>query len=194
MIEINKAIEKDLPNQVGENLRKMLEQGKQDAEKVIQLNRVNLNQSETITRHEETIKEYQKLDARNAELEAREKAVKDKEIQQKIDELTYQLAAEKDKTTFSQNVAMGLVRNTEYRKAIFKTVMSLAFPDGKIFNVEGECKGFILEDMHGVEGFGYDPLFWVPTHGCASAQLPSEVKQRISHRGLAMASLLAQLS
>ncbi|UCG19549.1 MAG: non-canonical purine NTP pyrophosphatase, partial [Thiotrichales bacterium] len=43
-------------------------------------------------------------------------------------------------------------------------------------------------------GFGYDPMFWVPTHACASAQLPAEIKQRISHRGLAMASLLAQLS
>lgn len=124
MLEINKAIEKDLPNQVGENLRKILEQGKQDADKVIQLTRVNQNQLETIGRHEATIKEYQKFDSRNAELEAREKAVKDKETQQKIDELTYQLAAEKDKTTFSQNVAMGLVRNTEYRKSIFDSEMS----------------------------------------------------------------------
>jgi XTP/dITP diphosphohydrolase len=59
---------------------------------------------------------------------------------------------------------------------------------------QGVWHGRILHQAVGEGGFGYDPLFWVPTHGCASAQLPSEVKQRISHRGLAMASLLAQLS
>lgn len=58
---------------------------------------------------------------------------------------------------------------------------------------QGVWHGRILRQAVGEGGFGYDPLFWVPTHGCASAQLPSEVKQRISHRGLAMASLLAQL-
>ena len=59
---------------------------------------------------------------------------------------------------------------------------------------QGVWHGRILHQAVGEGGFGYDPLFWVPTHGCASAQLPFEVKQRISHRGLAMASLLAQLS
>ena len=59
---------------------------------------------------------------------------------------------------------------------------------------QGVWHGRILHQAVGEGGFGYDPLFWVPTHGCASAQLPSEVKQPISHRGLAMASLLTQLS
>ncbi len=59
---------------------------------------------------------------------------------------------------------------------------------------KGLWHGRILHQAVGEGGFGYDPLFWVPTHGCASAQLPTEVKQPISHRGLAMASLLAQLS
>lgn len=59
---------------------------------------------------------------------------------------------------------------------------------------QGVWHGRILHQAVGEGGFGYDPLFWVPTHGCASAQLAPEVKQRISHRGLAMASLLAQLS
>lgn len=59
---------------------------------------------------------------------------------------------------------------------------------------QGVWHGRILHQAVGEGGFGYDPLFWVPTHGCASAQLPAEIKQRISHRGLAMASLLAQLS
>lgn len=59
---------------------------------------------------------------------------------------------------------------------------------------QGVWHGRILHQAVGEGGFGYDPLFWVPTHACASAQLPAEIKQRISHRGLAMASLLAQLS
>lgn len=59
---------------------------------------------------------------------------------------------------------------------------------------QGVWHGCILHQAVGEGGFGYDPLFWVPTHACASAQLPAEIKQRISHRGLAMASLLAQLS
>jgi len=58
---------------------------------------------------------------------------------------------------------------------------------------QGVWQGRILHEAVGEGGFGYDPLFWVPTHDCASAKLPSEVKQCISHRGLAMASLLAQL-
>lgn len=59
---------------------------------------------------------------------------------------------------------------------------------------QGVWHGRILHQSVGEGGFGYDPMFWVPTHACASAQLPAEIKQRISHRGLAMASLLAQLS
>lgn len=58
---------------------------------------------------------------------------------------------------------------------------------------QGVWHGRILTQPMGSGGFGYDPLFWVPTHGCASAQLPSDVKNQISHRGQAMARLLAQL-
>lgn len=59
---------------------------------------------------------------------------------------------------------------------------------------QGVWEGRILEQPRGVGGFGYDPLFWVPTHGCASAELEAVEKNRISHRGRAMTSLLAQLS
>ena len=82
----------------------------------------------------------------------------------------------------------------EKRTARFRSVLALACPDGSLLLADGTCEGVILTEARGEGGFGYDPLFWVPTHGCASAQLPSEVKQRISHRGLAMASLLTQLS
>jgi XTP/dITP diphosphohydrolase len=59
---------------------------------------------------------------------------------------------------------------------------------------QGVWEGRILMEPTGNSGFGYDPVFLVPTHGCASAQLPSNEKNRISHRGQAMQSLLAQLA
>ncbi|HPQ96125.1 MAG: RdgB/HAM1 family non-canonical purine NTP pyrophosphatase [Thiothrix sp.] len=55
----------------------------------------------------------------------------------------------------------------------------------------GWC-GTILEEPTGGQGFGYDPLFWVPDHGCSAAQLEMAEKNRISHRGQAMARM-AQL-
>lgn len=57
----------------------------------------------------------------------------------------------------------------------------------------GVWHGSILFAPRGEQGFGYDPLFWVPTHRCSSAQLPQEEKNRISHRGQAMQMLLQQL-
>jgi len=57
----------------------------------------------------------------------------------------------------------------------------------------GRWDGRILEAPAGSGGFGYDPLFWVEAHGCSSAGLPPEVKNRISHRGRALAALVRQL-
>ncbi len=57
----------------------------------------------------------------------------------------------------------------------------------------GTWEGRILEAPRGEQGFGYDPLFWVPTHGCSAAELDEAVKNELSHRGQALRSLLAQL-
>lgn len=57
----------------------------------------------------------------------------------------------------------------------------------------GDWRGQILTEPQGVKGFGYDPLFHVPEHGCTAAQLEAEVKNRISHRARAMAQLLELL-
>lgn len=54
---------------------------------------------------------------------------------------------------------------------------------------QGFWEGRILESPCGENGFGYDPVFWVPTHGCSSAQLAPEAKNAISHRGLALKRL-----
>jgi XTP/dITP diphosphohydrolase len=58
---------------------------------------------------------------------------------------------------------------------------------------QGIWEGSILTEAVGEGGFGYDPLFWVSTHGCTSAQLDASEKNRISHRGQSMQALLAQL-
>ncbi len=54
-------------------------------------------------------------------------------------------------------------------------------------------EGEILREKVGGNGFGYDPIFYVPTHGCASAELSPEIKNTISHRGRALAALLKEL-
>jgi XTP/dITP diphosphohydrolase len=58
---------------------------------------------------------------------------------------------------------------------------------------QGAWPGRILHAPQGAQGFGYDPLFHVPTHGCSAAELPPAEKARISHRGRALRGLLRQL-
>ena len=55
---------------------------------------------------------------------------------------------------------------------------------------QGTWEGRILTEACGTNGFGYDPLFYVPTHQCASAELPGKIKNAISHRGQALQKLL----
>ncbi len=57
----------------------------------------------------------------------------------------------------------------------------------------GRWHGSILEKPVGSDGFGYDPIFWVPTHHCSAAQLCVEEKNKISHRGIAMQQFVAQM-
>ena len=59
--------------------------------------------------------------------------------------------------------------------------------------VQGTWEGRILTEPRGRGGFGYDPVFFVPTHGCASAELAPEVKNALSHRGQALQKMLAAL-
>jgi non-canonical purine NTP pyrophosphatase, rdgB/HAM1 family len=54
---------------------------------------------------------------------------------------------------------------------------------------EASWEGRIMHNLSGANGFGYDPLFYVPTHGCSSAELSPEEKNRISHRGQALRKL-----
>jgi XTP/dITP diphosphohydrolase len=65
--------------------------------------------------------------------------------------------------------------------------------DPEPFIAQGRWHGEIIDTPRGESGFGYDPYFYLPTLGKTVAELPGDVKNRISHRGLAMAQLIARL-
>lgn len=73
----------------------------------------------------------------------------------------------------------------EERGARFRCVVAIATPEGEVYTAEGTCEGRIALQSRGSHGFGYDPVFFVPEYGCTMAQLPPEVKNRISHRARA---------
>jgi XTP/dITP diphosphohydrolase len=72
------------------------------------------------------------------------------------------------------------------RRACFRTVIALSNPEGRIQTVEGVCPGRIIHQLRGTNGFGYDPLFVPDGYDETFAQLPAEVKNRISHRARAL--------
>lgn len=72
------------------------------------------------------------------------------------------------------------------RSARFVCVIAAAFPNGEIEVTKGIMEGFIAERQIGKNGFGYDPIFYVPEKKCTSAQLLPEEKNKISHRGIAL--------
>ncbi len=73
----------------------------------------------------------------------------------------------------------------EQRTARFRCVIALSTGGGEVKLFEGECKGIIALEPKGDQGFGYDPIFYLPELGQTMAQLPVEVKNRISHRAQA---------
>jgi XTP/dITP diphosphohydrolase len=73
----------------------------------------------------------------------------------------------------------------EKRAARFRCVIALAQPDGEVELCSGECKGVIALEPRGEEGFGYDPIFYLPELGKTMAELTLEEKNRVSHRGRA---------
>ena len=78
----------------------------------------------------------------------------------------------------------------EERGAAFRCVMALVFPDGREFTTEGKMEGVIAEAPAGGNGFGYDPILFLPEYGKTSAQLTPEEKNAISHRGEALGKMV----
>ena len=74
----------------------------------------------------------------------------------------------------------------ERRGAKFVCVITCLFPDGRKIVARGECPGVIVRAPHGENGFGYDPVFYLPELGMTYAELPSEQKNAISHRARAL--------
>jgi XTP/dITP diphosphohydrolase len=81
------------------------------------------------------------------------------------------------------------MESIEDRSATFVCVIAVSVPSGASLIYKGTCKGLITLKLTGTHGFGYDPLFYYPPLGKTFAQMSSEEKNRISHRGTAMAAL-----
>ena len=79
------------------------------------------------------------------------------------------------------------------REAAFVCVLAIAVPRGPALIYEGTCEGLILTEMQGSGGFGYDPVFYYPALGKTFAQMSGEEKNRVSHRGKAMAELREEM-
>lgn len=81
----------------------------------------------------------------------------------------------------------------EERTAKFVCAIAVVRPDGTNFVVRGEICGLLLKEPVGENGFGYDPIFYVPEFGMTTAQMPLEQKNSISHRGQALKKMVAKL-
>ena len=74
----------------------------------------------------------------------------------------------------------------EKRSARFVCAVAAAFPDAPTQTVRGTIEGRIGYEEAGENGFGYDPIFYLPEYGCTTAQMAPEDKNKISHRGRAL--------
>ena len=72
--------------------------------------------------------------------------------------------------------------------------LACVLPDGREFTVNGICRGVMLRSPRGTNGFGHDPVFYLPEYGKTFAELPSELKNRISHRAKALQACLEKLT
>ncbi len=96
--------------------------------------------------------------------------------------------------SFDDNIDKVLkeLKGVSNRNALFKTVISLII-DGEEYQFTGIIEGTILKERRGTSGFGYDPVFLPKMYKKSFAELPSEEKNRISHRGIAGKKLAAFL-
>ncbi len=90
--------------------------------------------------------------------------------------------------TVKNNHIISLLKDVpeEKRSARFVCVIACAFPDGRVITSRATVEGQIGYEEKGENGFGYDPIFYVPEFGCTTAELSPEDKNKISHRGKAL--------
>lgn len=81
----------------------------------------------------------------------------------------------------------------EKRTARFVCAIAAAFPDGTVVTRRGTIEGIIGYEERGENGFGYDPIFFLPEYGKTTAELSPEEKNRISHRGRALELIKEEL-
>lgn len=78
----------------------------------------------------------------------------------------------------------------ERRDARFVCVIACAYPDGTVDTATGVIEGKVAHEPKGENGFGYDPIFYLPERGCTTGELPPEEKNAISHRGIAVRKMV----
>ena len=103
-----------------------------------------------------------------------------------------------DPTMTDHDRKMLLLKNTEHvpdgqRQAKFVAVITLVEPDGRVIQARGEIHGELTREPRGENGFGYDPIFYYPPAGMTTAEMPSEEKNAVSHRGNALKVLYEKL-
>ena len=96
-----------------------------------------------------------------------------------------------DDTLDDRGRMMLLLKNTQQvpdgqRQAKFVCVITFLTPDGTTIQARGEIHGELTREPKGTNGFGYDPIFYYPPLGMTTAELPSEIKNQVSHRGNAL--------
>lgn len=118
--KISKAISESLPAQLGEELRKQLELIPVLKNEVEQLMERNKSLRSDLDAANEKLTKAKEEISKHAHLSLREKEIKESETRFEIAKLNYQLEAEKDKSSFAKSVALGLVRNAEYRTSVME--------------------------------------------------------------------------
>ncbi len=86
-----------------------------------------------------------------------------------------------------------LLQGQPQRGARFRCVASIVYTDGREDSAEGVCEGTIADTPCGEGGFGYDPIFYLPSRACTMAEIAQAEKNVISHRGRAFVALMASL-
>lgn len=81
----------------------------------------------------------------------------------------------------------------EQRSARFVCVIAAAFPDGRVITTRGTIEGRIGFEERGNNGFGYDPILYVPEYNMTTGEMPPELKNKISHRGKALEQMKKEL-